>query len=270
VLRATTPPPSVEFFAPEQLFDITDIRVEGVSSTGSMPVGRRLTGGDGRLAMGALGVFIDDLLGFAIVTTRPEGHSAVSTEISLEVLPSLQAPTERLRVEASNVHVDGMSAFATARVVNDEGDLVAVCSQRGRYVPSRTATSTELQVTAPVQDAQGFAELIGARTRREADGAHVELTAESHLLNRLGIMHGGFAIGASDLAAAAALEIAEKPALSTAAVHIAYLRPIASGSRVDFHATVRHRGRSFGMVDVVGTVDGRPCTIAQITAHAAA
>lgn len=270
MLRATTPPPPVELSGPEQLFDITDIRVEGVSSTGSMPVGRRLTGRDGRLAMGALGVLIDDALGFAIVTTRPEGHWSISTEISLEVFPSLQAPSERLRVEASNVHVDGLTAFATARVVNDEGDLVAVCSQRGRYVPLGDAGLDEVRSTAPAQDARDLAELIAARTRREADGAHVEVTAESHLLNHLGIMHGGFAIGASDLAAASALEAAEKPSLSTAAVHIAYLRPIASGSRVDFHATVRHRGRSFGMVDVVGTVDGRPCTIAQITAHAAA
>jgi acyl-CoA thioesterase len=71
------------------------------------------------------------VLGYATVAPQSTAFWSVSTDITLEVFPSLQATSSRLHATAQAIHTDARGCFATGRVVNDDGDLVALCSQAG-------------------------------------------------------------------------------------------------------------------------------------------
>ena len=68
----------------------------------------------------------------------------------------------------------------------------------------------------------------------------------------------------SDVAAVSALTALAAP-LRVASIHVAYARPVPGGSTAVFAATVRHQGRSFGVVDVEGRVDGKTCVVARVS-----
>jgi acyl-coenzyme A thioesterase PaaI-like protein len=256
----------VVYGGPESLFRIGGLSVDGQVARGSMPTGEWLAGPDGGVALGSLGVLIDDVLGYATVAPVGGDMWSVSTEISLDVFPALQLPTSRLSVEARDVQFDELGCFATGTVTNDAGDLVAVCSQRGRYVP-RTWSLDEPTDRRAAREASDVTSLIGARLSRTDDGALAELVAAPSAQNPLGILHGGISLCASDLAAA--LAIADGPPLRTASLRIVYTRAVPADSVVEYRATTRHRGRSLALVEVVGSVAGRACTWTQVTAHPA-
>jgi len=258
--RATTAPPIV-YTGPEELFGITGLRVDREHSFGAMRPGPPLD--DGRLSAGALGVLIDDAMGYAMVIPRPEGHWAVSTEITLDVVGALDEATA-VTAEAWAVQADSRSSYARCEVHDQRGRLLAVCSQRGRYVPIGDAGlgGTSEPSAAPSR-ASTLSGLISAE--RVDDG--LELTASPGLQNALGMLHGGISICASDLATAFALDEADLAGLRPSSIRIAYARPVTAGSRISYLPRLEHRGRSLAVIEVVGSIDGRVSTLAQVIAH---
>lgn len=56
--------------------------------------------------------------------------------------------------------------------------------------------------------------------------------------------------------------------LSTASIYMGYMRPIPAGTTVTLEATVLHRGRTSGVVRVLGRTEaGKPGTIATVMLH---
>jgi acyl-coenzyme A thioesterase PaaI-like protein len=240
---------------PEATFRVEGITIDRLTTRASMPVGEWLRDADGRLGPGALGVFADDVLGYAIISARPSDEVwSVSTEITLDVFPALQHPTAAFHGEAQAVEFDEHGCFSTARFTNDRGELVALGSQRGRFVPLPTGIDRS-DGTATI--GASLDELVGATV----DGGVLALSVTGPVQNPLGNLHGGISLCASDLAAAAALS-----PLRTTSIRIVYLRPSAGGSVVEYTATAAHRGRSFGLVDIAGRVNGKLVTKAQVTA----
>jgi uncharacterized protein (TIGR00369 family) len=212
------------------------------------------------------------VLGYAIIASRPPDHWSVSTEITLDVFDGLRsAPGARLDADAHTVQVDALGGFSTGRVHDENGGLVARCTQRGRFVPAAGSSLDESPAPDDLfLDAADLAGLIEATTGCDADGARVRLETTRALQNPMRNLHGGIALAASDLAAGLAVDATPGPPLVTASIHVVFGRPVRAGATVDFRATVAHRGRTLGLVDVVGLVDGRPCTIARVTSHPAA
>jgi acyl-coenzyme A thioesterase PaaI-like protein len=270
----------VVYGGPESLFRVEGLRVEGPTAHGSMAVGPWMTGPDGRIAAGSIAVLIDDVLGYATVAPQSPVFWSVSTDITLEVFPSLQATTSRLHATARAVHTDARGCFATGRVVNDDGDLVALCSERGRYVPLPWSEVEATPVySVPPPDASDVMSLIAAKPSptkpsptqsgpaQRGGGMLIEVENSGEHQNVLGNLHGGISLCASDVLATMALTAPDQPLLATSSIRVAYSRPVPRAARIEYHAVVRHRGRSFGVVDVVGSIDGKPCTIAHLTAQ---
>jgi acyl-coenzyme A thioesterase PaaI-like protein len=258
-------PVPVVFGGPESLFRVDSLGVDGMTSRASMVAGPWMLGSDGRVASGSLAVLIDDVLGYATVAPQEREFWSVSTDITLDLFDSLHAPTSRFYAEAEAVHVNELGCFATGRVVNDDGELVALCSQRGRYVPMEWAAVDAIPVFAEQpKDTDDIATLIGARPSLNG-GIALESSAVHE--NALSNLHGGLSMCASDIVASAALAQLDAPGVMTTSIRIAYSRPVPRGALVEYTATVRYRGRSFGVVDVVGTVAGKACTIAHVTAQ---
>jgi acyl-coenzyme A thioesterase PaaI-like protein len=240
---------------PEDLFRLEPVRYDGERLTGSMLAGPWVTGDDGRTPAGAVGVLLDDVLGYALIDARPEGRWSVSAEITLDVLEPL--PTEgRIHAVADLVHVGGLGAFATGRLTDDDGRLVAVGTQRGRFVPM--AGDPGSPSYAPVEGSTDAVRWLDSTYAGPEPFVVPDLMA-----NPLGNVHGGMSLCLSDLVARGA--VADH--LTTASLHITYTRAIPVGATLAYTTEVHHEGRSLAVVDVTARVDGRPATVARVVLH---
>jgi uncharacterized protein (TIGR00369 family) len=256
---------------PERFFRVARPKAAGEVVLSSMPAGPWLNGPSGRPLAGALGVLIDNVAGYVFVLRHPSGKWSVSAEITLDMLRPVPADGSVLTAEGIVRHVGQAGGFASASVTDGSGQLLAVATQHGRWVPAAPAADGGIPVghgTAPAgsvplaTDLDGF---LGGQLRAADGGALLELTVTPGLANPLGSMHGGITLCACDLVAQAAVDAAGGPP-GTASIHVAYPRPIPVGTKVRFTAEVAHLGRAFGVVRVTALNDsGRPCAIATVT-----
>jgi uncharacterized protein (TIGR00369 family) len=268
--------PATPFFpgsGPEGLFALDGLTADGGTVRGGMITGPWMAGPGGRPGAGCLGVLVDDVLGYALIARRPQERWSVSTEISIDVLGPVPGDGTRLQAETELLITDAQGGLASGRVLDESGRVIALCRQRGRFVPQLPLSGAEAALTGgpqlPAPDpAAGTdaASLLGLRWAGPGSPEPV-LEVTDRLANPLGNLHGGVSLCASELVAIEAL-LPSGPPLVTASVHIAYLRPSPIGTVASFTATVQHRGRTLGIVQVVGTNQaGKICTIATITAH---
>jgi len=268
----TLVPLPVVSLGPEALFRVYDLAHDGVVTSGSMQTGPWMSGPNGIPCTGSLGVLVDNAMGYALIAARPQGHWSVSAEISMELCATIPIDGSLLRAEASLLQADAFGGLASARVLDEGGRVIALCSQRGRFIGHDQAS-----MLAPAWDADtdpaltssilGTASLIGAEPLRTTDGGELNLTVTPRLLNPLGNLHGGISLYASELVGLAALQ-RSGPQLETSSVHVVYARPIPLGCDVTFYASITHRGQSLAVAQVTSTNDaGKPCTIATVTAH---
>jgi uncharacterized protein (TIGR00369 family) len=261
--HATIPLPIVSG-GPEALFRVGAVSFDGPVVQASMPVGPWTRGADGRTSAGALGVLVDNVLGLAIIATRPPDHWSVSTEISLDVFPELGTAQGRLHAEATVVHTDSTGGHATGRVVDDDGVLVAECGQRGRFVAADASTLTPTRTRIETSDAANLAALLDLE-KIDPHGIDVEISPA--LQNPMRNLHGGITLCLADLLATSTLSDTEGPPLSIVSVQMTYLRPIPASVEATFRPTVLHRGRTLAVVDVAATVDGRLCATSRVVAQ---
>jgi uncharacterized protein (TIGR00369 family) len=234
---------------PEALFRMGELTVDDGTFRGSMPVGPWLEV-EGRTPAGAVAVLVDDLLGYAIVADLPRGHWSVSAEITIDVLRPL--PTSgRVHAEARLVHADDIGGLATGTVSDDDGRLLALTSQRGRFIRSPEGLVEE--------GAWGGPPAPGDLTRLLATRADAPFPTTEVMANEGDSLHGGVSMFLADVVAGAL-----RPDLVTASVHIAYTRGIPIGSELTCRATVRHGGRSLAVIDVDGMVGDRVGTTARV------
>jgi len=240
---------------PEALFRLGGIDVEGEVFHGSMACGDWIAGPSGVPTAAALGVLVDDVLGYAIIADLPDGLWSVSAEITLDVVAPL--PVEgALYADARRVHRDSMGGLATGRVVGGDGRLIALTTQRGRSIPA----PRDLVVEGSWGGALGDGDLA----RLVATRAGEPMVAGDVLANEAGTLHGGVSMFLSGLLAEAAA-----PDLVLASLHISYARRVPIGALVTWRPHIRHRGRSLAVVDVDGVVDERICTTARMVLHPA-
>lgn len=251
---------------PDVLFGIDDLDVNDATVSGTMPTGPWLRGPDGMLSVGALGVLIDNVLGYRVLESCADDRWSVSTEITVEVSSGLQSPGARLSAEAESACVDEVGGLAVGRVLSEAGDVVATCSQRGRFLPlSRAALDPPELMAHPGRGS--LAELFDLQLTPAAGRVKVQCSPLTQ--NPMRNLHGGVSLCVAEMAATLALTTRFGPALSTASIHVTYLRPIPAGSSLTTSARVIHRGRSFGVVDVTGYVDGRTAIAARVVANPA-
>lgn len=243
---------------PEELFGVGAVAAVGGSVVGSMPSGAPFTDLHGRPTLGALGVLVDDVLGYAINDSLSPGTWSVTTEIWVDLLAPLPADGSRVRADGRALQA---GSFATGRVLDADGHLLAECRERGRATANVPEAAGGPSFELP-DGADDLAGLIGLR----AEGDHLVLEVTPVLGNPHRILHGGLSLCASDLAATRSRE-ADAPGLVTTSLHIVHARPVPIGARVEFTVTTRHAGRTLWVSDVVGTVAGRPCTLARVSAQ---
>ncbi|MEP7193882.1 MAG: hotdog fold thioesterase [Actinomycetota bacterium] len=269
--------PRTRFVAggPESLFRVGPVTNDRDLTRGSMRTGDWMLSPGGGPCLGSLGVLADDILGYAVVAERPDGHWAVSTEISVEFCSDLPVDGSTLHAESHAIEFDLVGGLSRGRIVDRLGRTIALGSERVRFIPETpsapayTGSADVLAEASRFSDASGIPtpDLLGATTLRHDGGATVLLPATRGLSNPMGNLHGGISLCASEIAGLAALQSGSHP-LVTASIHIAFLRPVAVDDRVTFTAKALHEGRSMGVAQVIShNQAGKVCTIATVICH---
>jgi uncharacterized protein (TIGR00369 family) len=276
-MTETVTRPRTPFVAggPESLFRVGPVTNDRDLTRGSMRTGDWMLSADGEPCRGSLGVLADDILGYAVVAERPDGHWAVSTEISIDFCSDLPVDGSTLYAESHTVEFDMVGGLSRGRIVDRLGRTIALGSERVRFVPETpsapayTSSAGVLVGPDPLTDASSIPtpDLLRATTRRHDGGATVLLPAALDLSNPMGNLHGGISLCASEIAGLAALQSGSHP-LVTASIHIAFLRPVAVDGEVTFTAEALHGGRSLGVAQVIShNPAGKVCTIATVICH---
>lgn len=227
---------------PEELFGLASLGLSADGAVGSMIMGPWLRDGDGRFAMGSLGVLGDNVLAQAVLAQRPVGQWAVTTELAFDFFsePPLGG---QLTATGQLLCLDDGGGGATGRIVDDGGAVVATVTFWGRFtdgVPE--AVVTRQRAPALVSRPGSISELLGMT--EGGDGPVLRERADT--VNPLGAIHGGVLVPALERAA---VDGGFRPGgMATASMRVNYLRP-ASG---DIHFNVKqvHRGRTFASAEV--------------------
>jgi acyl-coenzyme A thioesterase PaaI-like protein len=256
----------LQFFTsgPAALFSVDVLRQCEDGVAGSMTFGPGSVGPGGGPALGALGVLVDEALGYALMGSLAPGAWSISTEIWMDLLGPLPPAGESLTIRTRAV-VEG--SFVTGEVHDASGRLVVRCSQRGREVPPAVdpggATSAARSALAGLPVTEDLEVLLGLRT----EGDVQLLQAHGGLANPHQMLHGGVSLAASE-AVAARSRIDSGCSLPTSSVHIVHTRGVPVDAPLVLHTETRHAGRTLWVSEVVGTVGGKVCTVATVSAQA--
>ncbi|GAA1365183.1 hotdog fold thioesterase [Arthrobacter rhombi] len=243
---------------PEELFGLSSSGISPEGAFGSMALGPWAREADGRFAMGAMGVLVDNVLALAVLAHRPKDMWAVTTELAFDFFAT-PAPEGRLTASGRALTSDAGGGGSTGHVVDDDGTVVATATFWGRYIEGVPQAIID-QRRAPSLDSRAgsIGELLGLSGDRDRR----VLPERVDTVNPLGVIHGGVLVPAFERAA---VDGGARPdGMSTASIRVSYLRP-ASG---DIHFSVKqlHRGRTFASAEVTASrCDGKASAWALLT-----
>lgn len=254
---------------PEQVLGVTPAVQDGERLSASMPIRPFLAGPGGRVGAGCLGVLIDNVIGYAVMLRRPPDMWSVTTEMTLDMARPVPGYGEVV-VTGGLDHSGEHGAIASGRVVDADGNLIAVCRQHGRFVPGLPAATlpTDVADRPSPADRPGatLVDLLDGRVDIGDGRAELTMPVGPDACNPMGNMHGGVTLSAVQIAGASAIQTVS-PELKTASVHVYYVRGIAGGTTMRFRARLLHPGRSFAVAGVEGRdADDRVCALGTVTA----
>jgi uncharacterized protein (TIGR00369 family) len=257
--------------APEMFFGLEPVRVAGRTASSSMRTAPWMTDASGRPSAGMLGVLVDDVVGQATLTARPDGAWPVTTELSIDVVDDLPADGSVLAATSELIVSGERSATARGEVSDPAGRLLAVATVATQYVPGVPDVSREAPAApSPPSSTRHLHEALHGTLEVRAGGcAALEVPRSAPLENVTGRGHGGVLAALCDVVAAAAVADEERPPLRTSGLRITFLRPAVLDGALSLSARAVHRGRSTALtrVDVTGG-DGRLCAAATVTSCA--
>jgi uncharacterized protein (TIGR00369 family) len=222
---------------------------------------------------GSLGVFLDDLLGNALLAGRPEDYWPVSTELSIDLVAPLPADGSVLTGRGWPVSLEPGGGLSQGAVTDSSGTLIATATTRERFLPAPRAllTGSGADGAAPAPDEEAGPEstmaLLGAVARREEGAVIVTVPGSADFANPMGNTHGGILLCAAEIAGSLALH-AEASPLQTSSIRVVYARSVPATDTITYTAEALHRGRTLGAAQVTARgASGKTCALAMITAH---
>jgi uncharacterized protein (TIGR00369 family) len=252
---------------PEYFMGVGGIDLVGKESFASLQSGPWLSWDGHQVSLGSLGVLFDNVLAYPMLSGSSDQSALVSTEITIDSLVPLAVDAGTLSARGTLLSRDEQSAFATAELHAADGTLVAIASQRGRFVPFQEAPLYDYQAVESGTIDSSLVDLVwpGNEPPRLSDEGRIEVMVEPRLGNHMNCMHGGISILIAEWSAIAAAR-AQGRELATASLRTAYARPIPVGTKATFETTVLHLGRSVANVNVVArTEEGKCAVMATVT-----
>lgn len=260
--------------APESTFAIGDIRRAADGALlATQTLGRAAQDATGRTQVAALGVLVDDVLGYAVIDVAPDW--SVSTDLAIEVLDDL--PTDGvLTCTARVVHQDGVGALVQGDVRDAEGRVLALCTLRGRFVPGSppeppAAPDLHLgsgRASAPREAVDSIDAALGlpdVGPSAGSPGAELLVPVTEAVVNPVNTVHGGMYLALLERASARAVPTPSR----TASLRGQFVRSAPVGSTLRLVADVVHPGRTLAVVQtrLVDAATGKVCALATVVRH---
>ncbi|MGW5072398.1 PaaI family thioesterase [Rhodococcus sp. NPDC004095] len=251
---------------PQALFGVSRPVRDGHVNRSSMTLGAGFPD-----STAALGVLLDDILGFTLYHRRGDRAGLVSAALSVDFAPTTGWRGPHLASEARVETLDEDGGLSSTRVVDSAGTLIATGTLWGSFVDGVSENRPVLTATAPEPMADGPSapplDLLGGRIEETGTGSRLTVPVNPALSNVLGMMHGGIQTCALDLAGS----IAAGPSMRTAALRANFFRPVPLDGPTVFDAEVMRAGRRVSVVRVtVRDHAGRDCSVATVTCRRAA
>jgi uncharacterized protein (TIGR00369 family) len=258
---------------PEALFRVGAAQQDGQGVRAQMRTGPWMRGRDRGTCAGSLGVFLDDLLGNALLAGRPEGYWPVSTELSIELAAPPPADGSVLTGLAWPVSLEPGGGLSQGTVTGSSGALIATATTRERFLPAPRALLTGSgpdggpSARDDAAGPQSTMALLGAVARREDGALIMTVPGSGDFANPMGNTHGGILLCAAEIAGSLALHAAASP-LQTSSIRVVYTRSVPVTDTITYTAEVLHCGRTLGAAQVTARgASGKTCALAMITAH---
>jgi acyl-coenzyme A thioesterase PaaI-like protein len=242
---------------PAALLHVSDLRQEGDVLTGVAAAASVPLGADDRPAVGALGVLVDEVLGYALMASLEPGEWSMSTELWIDLL-SVVPPDELV----ASGRATSPGAFASGHVATAAGRLVAECRHRGRRTgrPERLAPAW----SGPSDPGATLSDILGLGV--SADGAAGSLPITTVLVNPSEVLHGGMSLAACE-ALATTSRVHAGCDLPTTSVHVVHTGAAPLGAVADLQCRTVRSGRSLWLTDVSMTCGDRLVATARVTAQ---
>jgi uncharacterized protein (TIGR00369 family) len=264
---------------PEALFRVGAAEKRGQVVWAQMRTGPWMRGPDARPCAGSLGVFLDDLLGNALLGGRPDNYWPVSTELSIDLAAALPLDGSVLTGQGWPVSLEPGGALSQGAVRDGSGATVATATARARYLPAPRGLPRGLGsgdgpgpwAAPPVADdlsgPDSTVALLGAEPRREGGTVSLTVPGSDDFCNPMRNTHGGILLCAAEITGSLALHADASP-LQTASIRVVYVRSVPVTDTITYTADVLHRGRTLGVAQVTARGGGgKTCVVATITAH---
>ncbi len=254
--------------APERLFHVRDVTGDRATATGTMDTGPWVLDAAGLASAGSLGVLIDDVFGMCILHNRPAGRWGVTTELSLTFCGPVPSDGTPITAEAVVVEFGTDSGVARGSVSARDGSVIAVGTQRVRFVDGPVPDLSEVPPSEGIPAGRPLEVTISADgTSTDGDRTVLEFLADAEVANPAGNVHGGVLVYLSETAGLAAVK-SEVSTLRAASLQIVFVRPAPIGEVLQFQSEVLHHGRTLAVVQVSCLrADGKVCSLATVTCH---
>ncbi|MGW4479651.1 PaaI family thioesterase [Rhodococcus triatomae] len=224
-----------------------------------------MTVGDGEASTAALGVLVDDILGFTLYHRRGDRDGLVSATLSVDFARPTGWHGPHLTADGTVETLDRDGGLASARIVDAAGALVARATLWGSFVDGVTQSrpiATEITPAPLLEGACDPVDALGAAIERTETGARVTVPPNPVLANAIGSMHGGVLTCAHDLAAGAAAG----GSMRSASLTVNFFTPVHVDVATVFDATVVRAGRRVCVVRVSAlSPAGRELSTATVT-----
>lgn len=253
----------------EARFGLSRCRANGIGRRCDVLVGPWSLDGDGTPRPGALATALDHVLGESLAIHRPQGWWTTTSELTIDFLAPFGRQS-RLQAIADPIQVEQRGGYAQARLIDEHGSVVAEGSTWAHHLPPRGGVASP--VVRPLNEPAPTVATIEQHLRFEripgpADSVLLTLRAPASWTNIFGLLHGGIWTCLTEIAAAQLLG-EHNPKLSTARLHVAFVRAARGDGPVTVSARVRHLGSAFAVVEVLGRdADDALCTISTVTAR---
>ncbi|MFC7450386.1 PaaI family thioesterase [Rhodococcus daqingensis] len=221
----------------------------------------------------ALGVLLDDCLGFTMYERRGDRAGLVSADLSVDFVRPTGWTGLRLTAEGRLETRGEDGAMGSVRVFDAAGELVATGTAWGNFIDG-VEQSRDDRPRAPSDESVPTSttplEAIGGTLERTDRGARLTVPPNRSLANALGVMHGGVQACAYDLAGNAAAA-GTAGTFDTSSLRINFFRTVPLDRPAVFEAEVLRAGRRVVVTRVTCTdADGRECGVATVTCRRAA
>ncbi len=218
---------------------------------------------------GALATTLDHVLGEALCIHRPEGWWSTTSELTIDFLAPFGGQS-RLQAAATPVQVEHHGGYAQGQITDEHGTVIAVGSTWAQHLPPRGDLGLPVlrPPWQPVSRAATIEDYLGfERLPSSPDSVLLTLRGSASWANVFGLLHGGVWACLTEIAAAQ-LVSESNPRLTTARLHITFVRASRGDGPVTLTARAHHVGSAFAVVEVLGRDAAETlCTIATVTAR---